>query len=602
MSAATAPSLPKVHASIRVPWIVVFAMAAGTLLAVLLSGLVLFEIFYSIRVLPGVSVWGIDLGGQTVEQAAATLDTQLAARFDHTPIDLSDGQSSWAPTPGDLGLRIDSQATAQAAFAIGRDDLNAHFNVLMNGLDQSPQVTFDPAVARAYFEQLAAQLNREPVEAGIQFDGLTPTATAPQAGRVLNVDSALATLAGMARTLNFARIDLPFDTRAPYIVDASAVAARLQNVLSSNFTLKLADPTTGDPSSWDLTPEQLLALIKVQPSADGTQLEFGFDADRLRAGLTNLAGQLNRDPQNARFVFNDDTRQLDLIQPAVIGRSLDIEATMQTMAEALQRGEHQALLAINSTPPEFGDDVTAQQLGITELIATGQTYYAGSSSERVTNIDVAAARFHGIIVKPGETFSFDNSLGDVSLDTGFAEALIIANGRTIQGVGGGVCQVSTTAFRAAFNAGFPIIERWPHAYRVGWYERGFGPGLDATVYSPVVDFKFTNDTPYHLLIETYANNVLGRLTFKFYSTSDGRQVDISDPIVENVVPHGPDILEDDPTLPLGTTTQVDYAVDGADVTVKRTVTRDGQVISNDTIFTHYLPWQAIYKIGTGPTQ
>jgi vancomycin resistance protein YoaR len=187
----------------------------------------------------------------------------------------------------------------------------------------------------------------------------------------------------------------------------------------------------------------------------------------------------------------------------------------------------------------------------------------------------------------------------VSLDSGYAEALIIFNGRTVQGVGGGVCQVSTTLFRAAFFGGYPIIERWPHAYRVGWYEKGFGPGLDATVSVPEVDFKFKNDTPYHILIESYANTAAGRLTFKFYSTSDGRQVAVTEPVVENVKPHGPDVYEEDPTLPPGQQKQVDYAVDGADVTVKRTVTRNGVVVSEDVVFTRYLPWQAVYKIGTG---
>jgi vancomycin resistance protein YoaR len=217
----------------------------------------------------------------------------------------------------------------------------------------------------------------------------------------------------------------------------------------------------------------------------------------------------------------------------------------------------------------------------------------------MTNIGAATAQFQGILIKPGETFSFNKYLGDVSLDKGFAEALIIFNGRTVKGVGGGVCQVSTTIFRAAFNAGFPIIERWPHAYRVSWYERGFGPGLDATVFSPDVDFRFKNDTPYHLLIEAYANDAAGRVTFKFYSTPDGRQVTVSDPIVENVVAHPPDKYEEDPTLPAGVTKQVDYAVDGADVTVNRTVTLNGQVISQDRIFTKYQPWQAVFMVGTG---
>jgi vancomycin resistance protein YoaR len=325
-------------------------------------------------------------------------------------------------------------------------------------------------------------------------------------------------------------------------------------------------------------------------------------SDLLRAGLADLAAQIDRAPENALFVFNDDTKQLDAIKASKVGRTLNITGTLARMDDALAHGDNRATLDVAIMQPDFPDTAKAADLGITQLIATGQTYYLGSSAERMTNIKASAAQFHGIIIKPGETFSFDKYLGDVSLDKGYAEALIIYNGQTITGVGGGVCQVSTTAFRAAFAAGFPIIERWPHAYRVGWYEKGFGPGLDATVFSPYVDFKFTNDTPYHLLIETYANDQAGRLTFKFYSTSDGRQVTISQPSIENVVPHPPDKYEDDPTLPAGQTKQVDYAVDGADVTVTRTVTRDGQVLSEDRVFTRYQPWQAIFKVGTGGQQ
>jgi vancomycin resistance protein YoaR len=213
---------------------------------------------------------------------------------------------------------------------------------------------------------------------------------------------------------------------------------------------------------------------------------------------------------------------------------------------------------------------------------------------------VAASKFHGIIIEPGATFSFNQFLGDVSVEEGYEEALIIYDGRTIKGVGGGVCQVSTTALRAAFQAGFPVVERWPHAYRVSWYEKGFGPGLDATVFAPLVDFKFTNDTAFHLLIETYTNVTDGILVFKFYSTSDGRKVTISPPEVSNVTPHGPDIYEPDPTLPPGAMQQVDWAVDGADVIVRRLVERDGQVLYQDSLFTRYQPWQAVFKVGPQP--
>ena len=583
----------------RVPWLLVGTLAVGTLLIVILSGLVLFEIFYSVRILPGVSVWGIDLGGKPIDLATTELNTRLAANFNSAIVQLTDGEKVWAPTASELGLRLDPQATVQAAFQLGRNDPDAHFNVIFNGVNRSPVVTFDPLAARAYFNQLAAALNRDPIDAGIQLDGLKVVVTPAQSGRVLDVDVALSMLSDMARSLTLSRLVLPFNPRAPKITDASSAAAQLQKVLESNFTLQLENALPNEAASWDLTPQQLIGLVQIQPSADGKGLRLGINTDSLRAGLADLAKQIDRASENARFTFNDDTKQLDVIQPAKIGRALDVTATLQRISDALARGDHRATLAVNVQPPDYPDTAKAADLGITQLIATGQTSYLGSSKERMTNISAATARFQGLIIKPGETFSFDNYLGDVSLDTGFAEALIIANGQTIKGVGGGVYQVSTTAFRTAFFAGFPIIERWPHAYRVGWYEPGFGPGLDATVFSPLVDFKFKNDTPYHLLIEAYANNQAGRLTFKFYSTNDGRQVTVSDPIIENVVPHPPDKIEEDPTLPAGQRQQVDYAADGADVTVKRTVTRGGVVVSDDTVFTRYQAWQSIFKVGTG---
>lgn len=193
-------------------------------------------------------------------------------------------------------------------------------------------------------------------------------------------------------------------------------------------------------------------------------------------------------------------------------------------------------------------------------------------------------------------------LGDISLDNGFAEALIIYGGRTIKGVGGGVCQVSTTLFRAVFNAGFPIVERNPHAYRVSYYEQtasgGIDPrlaGLDATVYFPLVDFKFKNDSPYWILMETYMGN--GSLTWKFYSTSDGRSVTWETTGPTNVVPAPEPLFEVNPELGKNQIKQVDWAANGADVTVTRTVWRDGSVLFQDSITTNFQPWRAICQYG-----
>ena len=245
-------------------------------------------------------------------------------------------------------------------------------------------------------------------------------------------------------------------------------------------------------------------------------------------------------------------------------------------------------------------------LGIKELVRAETTYFYGSTAERVQNIRAAASRFHGLLVAPGETFSMAKGLGDISLDNGYAEALIIYGGRTIKGVGGGVCQVSTTLFRTAFFAGYPIVERHPHAYRVSYYEKVSGnhieptlAGMDATVYVPVVDFRFSNDTSNWLLMETYVNPEKSSITWKFYSTKDGREVkaDFSGPT--NIVEAPEPLYKENPELEEGEIKQVDWQSDGADVLVKRAVTKNGELYLKDEFNTHYQPWQAVFEYGPG---
>jgi hypothetical protein len=191
-----------------------------------------------------------------------------------------------------------------------------------------------------------------------------------------------------------------------------------------------------------------------------------------------------------------------------------------------------------------------------------------------------------------------------NLDNGYAEALIILGGQTITGVGGGVCQVSTTLFRTVYFAGYPILERYAHAYRVGYYEQTSGgrdqnlAGLDATVFVPLVDFKFKNDTPYWLLMETYVNSNQS-LTWKFYSTKDGRVVNHTTTGPTNTIEAPDPLYRENPELEKGKIEQVDWAAEGATVVVKRTVTRGGVVLYNDTITTVYQPWRAVYEYGPG---
>ena len=324
----------------------------------------------------------------------------------------------------------------------------------------------------------------------------------------------------------------------------------------------------------------------------------------LRAFLTSLAPTLERYPVNARYIFNDDTRLLEVIQPAVIGRTLDVEASIQAINQQLINGQHNIPLAVTLTPPAASDTTTGEQLGITELVHAETSYFYGSSAARVHNIATAAASFHGLLIAPGETFSMAQALGDVILDNGYEEALIIWGDQTIKGVGGGVCQVSTTLFRTVFFAGFPVNERYPHAYRVSYYEQrpngSSDPdlaGLDATVFVPLVDFKFTNDTPHWLLMETYVNGYA--LTWKFYSTSDGRTVVMETTGPTNTIDPPDPLYKENPDLAKGEIKQVDWAAEGADISISRIVYRDGSVYFTDSFFTRYEPWQAKYEYGPG---
>jgi len=230
-----------------------------------------------------------------------------------------------------------------------------------------------------------------------------------------------------------------------------------------------------------------------------------------------------------------------------------------------------------------------------KLISEGQSGFWGSKAARVQNIRVATSRFNGVVAPAGEVFSFVGSLGPVNVANGYSESLVIYGDRTLLGPGGGVCQVSTTFFRAAFWGGFPIIERHPHSYRIAYYEPPLG--LDAAVFSPVVDVKFLNDTDTPILILTECDEANAKLYFRFYGKPTGRQVTLEGPITSNPVPAGEPIYEQDPTLAPGERVQVETAHDGLDVTLYRVVKQGDTILSKDKFFSRYMPWPARYLVG-----
>jgi vancomycin resistance protein YoaR len=562
------------------------------------------------RIYPGVSVAGIDLSGLLPAEAAARLEQRLdyPARG---RILFKDGEKVWLASPSQVGFYLDAQATAQEAYNLGRSGLILErlfdrFASWYTGAAISPQYVFDERNAHAFLSAIAAQNDIETIEASLSVEGTEVVVQPGRVGRSLDIPETLAALQAQLMALSDGVVPVVVAETTPAVLNVDEQAELARRILSEPLRLSLPDADEDDPGPWEFEPERLAEMLTIErvASPDGERYQVGLEAEQLRSFLEELAPDLLRYRQNARFIFNDDTRELEVTEPATTGRELSVDATIETINKRLLAGEHEIELQVVNIAPEVDDEASAEDLGVTELVSSYTSYFYGSSASRVQNIQAAASRFHGLLVPPGATFSMAEALGDVSLDNGYAEALIILGNRTIKGVGGGVCQVSTTLFRNVFFGGFPIIERHPHAYRVSYYEQkadgGYDTslaGLDATVFVPLVDFKFQNDTPHWLLMETYPTNT--SLTWKFYSTSDGRQVDWDTSGLENVEEAPQPVYEENEELAKGEIEQVDWEVDGADVTVIRTVSRDGEVLYEDTIATQYIPWRAVYQYGPG---
>lgn len=590
------------------------ALGGGFVLFImLLVGLALgYDVVYQERIFPGVGVAGMDLSGKSLAEAQELIAGRIS--FPETgKIVFQEGNQVWIAHPVELGLFLDAQGSARSAYQVGRQGnifarLGEQFEAWYFGLDLPPLLVYDEQSAQNYVRRIASEVDRPTIEASLKVQGVDVVVLPGQIGRSVDVESTLEPLQSQARNLTDTILPVMVDESAPAILDVSQQAEIARKILSAPLTIRVPDAAEGDPGPWTFEPQQLAEMLTIErvDLPEGATYQVGLDTSRLTKMLEEQAPRLARHPENARFIFNDETRQLEVIQPAVTGRSLDVATAVHDVNQALVSGEHQVALTLQYTQPQIGDNVTAEELGIREQVGVEVSYFYGSSASRIQNIEIAASRFHGVLVPPGTVFSMAEALGDVSLDSGYAEALIIYGNQTIQGVGGGVCQVSTTLFRTAFFAGYPIVERHPHAYRVYYYELNAAnqavermAGLDATVYVPTVDFKFKNDTDNWLLMETYVQAAARKLTWKFYSTSDGRTVEWDTTGLQNVVEPEEAVYKENPELSKGEINQVDWGVNGADVTVYRTVLRNGEVYLKDTFHTHYLPWRDVYEYGPG---
>ena len=588
------------------------ALAGGILIFVLVIGIATtsFRAIYSGRIFPNIQIGWINLSGQAPIDAADLLKREIQYP-EQGEITLQYDDLSWTATPAELGLFFSPQFNAELAFNTGREGniarrIAAQIQILRHGMILAPQFVMDEKTGSEYLAGLAADVNQPVMEASLELDGLEVLVQPGQIGREMDIQASLEVVGLQMQSMQDGSIPLIVTETYPVILDVTAQAEFARQILSQPLLLQIPDAADNDPGPWSIQPDKLVEMMIIERinTDNGGEYRIALDSEALREYLVGREGTINRNPKSARMYFDDEIKELVLIEEDETGLVLDINQSIIDIQAQLLEGTHAIDLAVEKTFPGVTSEHTAEELGIIELVSSQISYFYGSDGSRINNIATAAAKFHGIFIAPGETFSMAEQLGDVSLDEGYSEAWIILGDRTIKGVGGGVCQVSTTLFRTVFFGGYQVVERHPHAYRVLYYEQNPNgsnnpklAGLDATVYVPIVDFKFTNDSDHWLLMETYVYEDYRQLLWKFYSTSDGRTVNWNTTGLENKKDPPDPIYEENSDLAKGEIRQVDWAVDGATVTITRDVSRDGQKLWQDIFKTKYQPWAAICQYG-----
>ncbi len=577
--------------------ILVAASCVGGALLLTLSGLYFYGKVSEERIVPGLHVGAVGLANQTLPDAIATL--QAASDNLKTISIVVDGKSHNV-TVADYGIVLDSEKTAKRAFALGvRPQPFAagwlRATHLLSPAQILATVTVDDEKLENTSADFADKVGVGLVDAQIQYKkgvwSVVPSKLGRGVRRQVIADSltdAIRHLRGAPIVLASAELDSKISTS-----DAEALLPQAKLLAQAPIKLIIGDQT------FSIEPSQLASWVRLVPgdTVSGSPT-ITLDRPKVTNYIKSIAKDFDQDPQDAQVSFTDG--QLQVAQINRDGRSLDQKVAVEAIIAAFPDVAQRELVLPVTTRKSEVTSSSLTDLGIKELIGKATTSYVGSPANRKHNITNGVKFMTGKLIKPGSEFSAVTALGAVDDTTGYLPELVIKDNKTQPEFGGGLCQVSTTLFRAAMNAGLKITARTNHSYRVPYYERGVGPGLDATIYLPKPDFKFLNDTPGWVLIQGYVTPKKNEVTFELYGTSDGRRGEVGKPLVYGVQAPPPAIYAQSDTVAAGKTKQVDHAHPGAKTSVVYKVFKsDGSLLFTQTFNSVYKPWAARYLVGTG---
>ncbi len=568
-------------------------MVAGSLGTTMAAVAIALPARCSGNVYPGTTVQGINISGMS----RATGESLLRSTF--SPIESNamnysfEGQT-WNASLADLGMTVDYDAMLEEAMAQGRDGnvVNRYRTLLAEGEERRVPIAIvlDEPTLDSYLAEIAMQIETEPTNARLVRYGAQVDIRDHVAGRRLDIEQARTETITAVSTGRTSTIELTTTAIAPDVTSSQLAAAREAALLLIGEPIVF---THGD-DSFPVDSDTLTAALAID--RDGTA---SLMATKIGDRLDAIERAVSTSPRNVKLGWDDG---LYVVEDDIDGTALDQETLAQLLTATARSDSRTAPLPITQVKAKARTD-NVNELGIEGHLAYGSSSFAGSSDTRATNVVVSANNISYKLVGPGESFSFNDLLGPITVDNGFVEGTIILGDWAASDLGGGVCQVSTTVFRAAQNAGFRFPEWNPHSWRLGFYEAdGSSPGLDAAIYQPNTPDEFEKDLVFENPLDSWLLLMMvidgGTIHAHLYGRDNGWTTEIFDARVSEPKPIGEPVERENPTLVPGERRKVQNAQPGYIIRVRRTVTAaDGTVIADGDFVSDYRSQPEAWETG-----
>ena len=585
------------------------AILAGAIFVIIvlsaLDGFLAYAYQYKNKAYKGVQLGGADLSGLTLEEIENKINQYKSTvekdgikiiSLEKTYRLLTSTASPDASTARDL-IVFQPNGLAKNLYNTGKDkgivkNLETVFSLLIAPKKFTIGFEFDEKKVAETLEDFFQDEETAPQNANIKIgEDNALSAIKEKEGKIFSWDKINEEIINRLNNLSFEPVWISLETKAPQIISADAVAAELKVAqILGRLPLKAE---IGD-KSWEITKEIFAGGLALE--RENKKIIISLADQAFEDFFEKIAKEIEIPALDSKFKMENG--RVAEFQTSKSGIAIDREETKQNIIEALNNsGKQVVAIETKEILPQYTDS-EADSLGIRELVAQGKTSFAGSPKNRRINIKVAADKLNGIIIKPGKIFSTITAVGPVDAKNGYLPELVIKGNRTVPEYGGGLCQIGTTFFRVVLNAGLPVLERRNHSYRVSYYEPPVG--MDATIYEPKPDFRFTNDYATPLLLQARIEG--DNLIFEFYGTKDDRVAESTEPRIYNYVKPGPKKIIETEDLKPGETKCIEKAHTGADAEFTYTVKYSGGETKKETFTSHYKPWQEVCLVGKAPAK